>query len=230
MSPASTVSNPPISVLLIDDCSTFRQSLKTWLDLCNVTKGQHYDVVGQAASVDQAIKLAAEQHPALILLDIELSNGDGVKFLSRYRHLQQTGKVLVLSGHEEDRWIFQAMQAGARGYLLKSDLSSQLCDAIHTVLQDKVYISPDIATSFFRQFHFQTGHSLKSLSAIHLTEREQEVLSCLVQGDSNEMISQRLHITVGTVKAYLRCIFEKMEVSSRTQAALKALKLGLVAA
>ncbi|MEO0867639.1 MAG: response regulator transcription factor [Cyanobacteria bacterium J06642_11] len=230
MATSVTVSANPVSVLLVDDCSTFRQSLKTWLELCNATKGQHYKVVGQAASVDQAIKLATEQHPTLILLDIELSHGDGVKFLSRYRRLQQTGKVLVLSGHSEDQWIFKAMRAGAWGYLLKADLSSQLCKAIDTVLQDKVYISSDVATSFFRQLHFQAGHSLKSLSEIHLTEREQEVLSCLVQGDSNEMISQRLHITVGTVKAYLRCIFEKMEVSSRTQAALKALKLGLVAA
>ena len=226
----SHTSSSPLSVLLVDDCQTFRQSLHIWLELCNSTQGQRYQVVGQAASVEQALKLAAEQNPSLILLDIELSHGDGVGFLSRYRALQQEGKVLVLSGHEEDDWVFRAMQAGARGYVLKENLSSQLCTAIQTVIKDEIYISSDVAARFFRQFHFQSGQAVKTASSIHLTDREQEVLVCLVQGDSNEMISQRLHITVGTVKAYLRCIFEKMEVTSRTQAALKALKLGLVSA
>ena len=178
MMPPSPVSSPPISVLLVDDCSIFRQGLKNWLDLCNSTQGQHYRGVGQAASVEQAIKLTVDQKPALILLDIELSHGDGIKFLSHYRRLQQPGKVLVLSGHDEDDWVFRAMQAGAQGYLLKANLSTHISSPMQNVMQEKIYVS--------------------------------------------------LHITVGTVKAYLRGIFEKMEVASRTQAALKALKLGLV--
>ena len=136
--------------------------------------------------------------------------------------------MLVISGQAEDEWIFKAMKAGARGFVFKQKLSTQLSQAIKTVVNDQIYLTAEMATRFFRQFHFHAGRSIKASSALHLTDRELEVLSCLVQGDSNAVISERLYITVGTVKAYLRCIFDKMEVNSRTQAALKALKLGLV--
>ncbi|MEO0457816.1 MAG: response regulator transcription factor [Cyanobacteria bacterium P01_A01_bin.114] len=218
----------PISILLVDDQPAFREGLQMLLDFYNSTGIEQFQVVGRAASVEQALKLAVEQHPALILLDMELEQGDGVNFLTRYRAQQHASKVLVLSGHDEDESVFKAMQAGARGYVFKQQLSTQLCHAIKTVMNDEIYLTAEMATRFFRYFHFHAGQSLKTSPTLHLTEREQEVLTCLVQGDSNSMISQRLHITVGTVKAYLRCIFDKMEVTSRTQAALKALKLGLV--
>ena len=101
-------------------------------------------------------------------------------------------------------------------------------EAIATILRDEIYLSSSIATAFFRGFHFYSGQSLRSHPTIHLTERERQVLHWVVQGESNVRISQELNITVGTVKAYLTTIFEKLEVKSRTQAALKALRLGLV--
>lgn len=219
-----------ISILLVDDDPIFRKGLQTLLNFYSSTGTWRFQLVGEAASVDQALQLAAEQHPALILLDLELPPDDGITALLRLREQSYLGKVLVLSAHQGDEWVFRAMQAGANGYVFKDQIASQLCPAIATVINDEVYLAPDVATGFFRMFHFYTGKSLQASQALHLTEREQEVLHWLVQGASNELIAQHLYITVATVKAHLTAIFEKLGVNSRTQAIIKALKLGLVSA
>ncbi|NEP54932.1 MAG: response regulator transcription factor, partial [Moorea sp. SIO3C2] len=103
-------------------------------------------------------------------------------------------------------------------------------DALHAVLQDEVYLDPQLATSFFRLFQNQAERDQQIRENIRLTDREREVLHWLVQGASNEMISKQLFITVATVKAHLTAIFEKLKVRSRTQAIVKAIKLGLVKA
>ncbi|AFZ24167.1 response regulator containing a CheY-like receiver domain and an HTH DNA-binding domain [Cylindrospermum stagnale PCC 7417] len=217
-----------ISILLVDDEPHFRQGIRTLLNFYNNSSGVDLDIVGEAASVEQALKLTAEQHPALILLDLELPPDDGITALLRLGELSYHGKVLILSAHQQDEWVFRAMQAGAWGYVFKDQLATQLCQAISTVMDNKVYLPPEVATGFFRLFHYYTGHSLNSGNGIHLTEREREVLNWLVQGASNEQIAGHLYITVATVKAHLTAIFEKLGVTSRTQAIVKALKLGLV--
>lgn len=220
----------PISILLVDDEQSFRKGLQTLLGFYNSNGALRFDVVGEAASVEQALNLAVEQRPALILLDLEIPPSDGIAALIRLQELHYKGKVLVLSAHREDEWIFRAMQAGAYGYVFKDRIASQLYDAIATVINNEVYLAPEVATHFFRLFHFYAGRSVQACQAIHLTEREQEVLHWLVQGASNEEIAKRLYITVATVKAHLTAIFEKLKVTSRTQAIVKALKLGLVCA
>lgn len=220
----------PISTLLVDDCPAFRQGLKNLLDFHSMTSPMQFQVVGQAASLQQAIHLVQQQSPMLILLDMELAQGDGVEVLQELRSHTKDSKVLVLSGHEEEEWVFKAMQAGAKGYVFKHHLSMQLIEAIQVVMQNQVYLSPEVATRFFQLFHFSGGHSMTGTQTVHLTQREREVLYWVVQGASNETISHQLNITVGTVKAYLTTIFEKLNVNSRTQAALQALKLGLVSA
>jgi DNA-binding NarL/FixJ family response regulator len=219
----------PVSILLVDDNPDFRRGLCTILDFYNSTSGMQFKVVGQAASMTQALSLVKEQKPTLILLDLEMEQADGIQFLSEYSQLKLNGKVLVLSGHTEDEWVYKAMQAGARGYLVKQNLSTQLYQAITTVLQEHIYLTADIAAGFFRLFHFYSGQSLKTSSAaFSLTEREKDVLQCLAEGQSNKDIARRLVLEVGTVKFYLRDIFDKLGVENRTQAALKALKLGIV--
>lgn len=218
----------PISVLLVDDNSDFRHGLCALLNFYSSTGTVEFKVVGQASSVDQALTLAKEQKPSLILLDLELYEGNGIEFLVQYSQLKQHGKVLALSGQTNDEWVFRVMQAGARGYLVKQDLSTQLHQAISTVMKEHIYLTPEMAASFFRLFHFSSGKSLKTSTEIHLTEREKDVLQCLANGDSNAVIAERLYIEVGTVKFYLRDIFDKLGVKNRTQAALKALKLGIV--
>jgi len=220
----------PISTLLVDDCPILRQGLKNLLDFHSMTGSMQFQVVGQAASLEQTIDLAIQQSPMLILLDIKLGQEHRVNVLHALRAHARASKVLVISGEEGEEWVFQAMQAGAKGYVFKHHISLQLLTAIEVVMQNQIYLSPEAATQFFQLFHFCSGRSMSGNQAIHLTQREREVLYWLVQGASNEAISQELHITVGTVKAYLTTIFEKLNVTSRTQAALQALKLGLVLA
>lgn len=219
----------PVSVLLVDDNPHFRQGLRTLLDFYNTNQLIALKVVGEAVSPDQALGLMRTQHPQLILLDLELSQGDGIQVLQRLKESNYGGKVLVLSAHREEEWVYRAMQAGAQGYLFKEHLATQLFEAIATLLRDQIYLSSEVITSFFRLLHFYAGQSLQHCQALHLTAREQEVLHWLIQGDSNELIAQRLYITAATVKAHLTAIFEKLGVTSRTQAIIKALKMGLVA-
>jgi DNA-binding NarL/FixJ family response regulator len=219
----------PISVLLVDDNYDFRQGLQSLLNFFGSTGDLKFQVIGRAASVEQALELAEQQSPELILLDLELGEEDGIQFLHRHQALQKRNRILVVSGHDGDDWIFQAMRSGARGFLPKHHLSSQLLEAIETVMRDEIYLPSKILTGFMRSFHFHEGRSLQQKNvAIHLTDRERDVLHCVVHGASNEEIADKLNITVGTVKAYLTAIFEKLNVRSRTQAALKALKMGLI--
>jgi DNA-binding NarL/FixJ family response regulator len=227
---AAPTSAPPVSILLVDDQQPFRQGLRTLLDFHNANTAANFTIVGEAASADQAVNLILDQHPTLTLLDLELAQGDGIEVLTRLAAMSFGGKVLVLSSHHQDEWVFRAMQAGARGYVCKDRLVTQLHEAIDTVLRGEVYLSPDIATGFFRVFHFYAGRSLQASHSVHLTDREQEVLHWLVQGASNEAIAQHLFITIATVKAHLTAIFEKLHVTSRTQAIVKALKMGVVSA
>lgn len=224
----SLVTNQPVSVLLVDDEPRFRQGLRTLLSFYNTIGTEKFRLVGEAATVEQTLHLVQTQHPMLILLDLEMPSGDGVKVLKRLSDVDYGGKVLVLSAHHEDEWIFRTMQAGANGYLHKHCLSGQLSDAIDTVLRGQVYLSSETLTSFFRLFRFYAGRSLEVACKLKLTQREQEVLHWLVQGASNDEIASHLYITVATVKAHLTAIFQKLSVTSRTQAIIKALKLGLI--
>ena len=219
-----------ISILLVDDEPIFRKGLKTLLDFYSTNGVLKFHVVGEAASVSQALKLASEQHPMIMLLDMEFPKQDGIYALNCLRDLAYKGKTIVLSAHHEDESVFKAMEAGAWGYVFKDCVAKQLYEAIATTIDDEIYLAPQVATSFFRMFHFYRGHSLSGSQKVYLTEREQEVLQWLVKGASNEQISQHLCVTIATVKAHLTSIFEKCEVKSRSQAIVKALKLGLVSA
>ncbi|MFW6264074.1 MAG: response regulator [Cyanobacteriota bacterium] len=216
-----------ISLLLVDDDHRFRQGIQTLISFYNSDQFS-FEIVGEAASLEQALKVTEQQHPSLILLDLELPKDNGITGLKRLRELPYEGKILVLSGHHEDEWVFQAMQSGANGYIFKESVAKHLNEAIATVLKNEVYLAPEVATAFFRMFHFHSGRSLQACQTLHLTDREQQVLHWLVQGASNEEIARHLFVTVATVKAHLTSIFEKLSVTSRTQAIIKALKLGLV--
>jgi len=220
--------SPPVSLLLVDDSQPFRQGIRTLLGFCNANATHQFEVIGEAVTAEQALHLVKSQHPMLVLLDMELVQSDGITVLAELKSLPHPPKVLALSVHREDEWVFRAMQAGAQGYLCKDHVADQLIDALTTVLRDEVYLSPEIAASFFRLFHFYAGQSLQVCRSLHLTDREREVLHWLVQGASNDAIAQHLHVTVATVKAHLTAIFEKLKVTSRTQAIVKALKMGLV--
>ena len=218
------------SVLLVDDNEPFRQGLCNLLSFYNNNNSLAVEVIGEANCVEQALKLTTKKLPNLILLDMELIGSDGITALAKLKEIGYVGKVLVLSAHQEDDYIFQAMQKGAAGYLFKSCVATQLYTAINTVMQSEIYLPPEATSGFFRRFQANSDSIQQKKHQLHLTQREQEVLHLLTQGASNEEIAKKLYVTIATVKAHLTSIFEKLEVTSRTQAVVTAIKLGLVQA
>lgn len=213
----------PLQVLVVEDNPQFRQGILTLLQLFS-----ERTVVAEADALDRALKLLVQLRPDLVLLDLELREGNGIALITRLRELPFNCKVLVLSAHEEDEWIFRAMQAGANGYVFKHRIGTQLFEAITTVLRSETYLPLEVVNGFFRQFQFQQQSSYQSRQRLQLTEREYDILRWLIQGASNDEIAKQLHVTVATVKSHLTSIFEKLEVTSRTQAIVTAFKLGLV--
>lgn len=159
---------------------------------------------------------------------MELGCSDGITALARLQEISYTGKVLVVSAHQEDDWIFQAMQKGAAGYIFKSSIATQLYEAINVVMRSEFYLPPAASNSFFRRFQANSDAIGTNFRRLHLTQREQDVLNLLTQGASNQEIANKLYVTLATVKAHLTSIFEKLKVTSRTQAIVTAMKLGLV--
>lgn len=219
-----------LSVLIVDDDVQFRQGLKTLLGFYSMERinGMSIEVVGEASNVERALKLASSHQPDSILLDMELAGSDGIAALVALREMSYPGKILVLSGHQEESWIFRAMQAGASGYVFKNHVAMQLWEAINTIRRSEIFLPIEVVSKFFHRFQAEAESSLRTSQKFHLTEREREVLHWLTQGSSNEEISQHLYVTVATVKAHLTSIFNKLKVTSRTQAIVVAVKLGLV--
>ena len=226
-------SNKIYALLIVDDDLFFRQGLITLLNFYNQNKIHQLSlsVVGEAENSEQAIALTQDKDPDLILLDLCLGENkkNGIDILIELKKMHCQAKTLVLSAQHRDKFIFQAMQAGASGYVVKDNLASQLLEAINTIIQGNIYLAPEIATSFFDVFHSHCEQdSHKSQPKFALTERETDVLALLVEGKSNRKIAAQLFITVATVKAHLTSIFHKLEVKSRSQAIVKALKFDLI--
>ena len=217
-----------ISVLLVDDEVCFRQGLKTLLNFYSTQTSLSLNVVGEASSVDKLLKLTVQKSPDLILLDLELAIGDGITALVLLKEISYQGKVLILSAHQEEDWIFRAMQAGSAGYVFKNRIATQLHEAINAVTNSEVYLPSEVASRFFHYFQNNSDSFLRNCHKLHLTDREKEVLRWLSKGASNEDISKQLYITPATVKAHLTSIFKKLKVSNRSQAIVAALKLEII--
>jgi len=237
-----------IPLMLVAQELLFFQSLKILLGFYKANPSWQFNIVGEAETQPEAIKLAVLEQPSLILLDMDFHQEleVAINTLAELNRLfnkrnQEKVKILAISSQKDEKVIFRAMQAGAFGYILKENLPSQLYSAMLMVLSGQVYLCPEVATQFFRGFHLygqagfsDAGRSPSSLTSsdshhlYHLTQREQEVLELLVKGYCNEEIAKRLYITIATVKAHLTAIFEKLGVKSRSSAIVKSLELSIV--
>ncbi len=209
----------PIRVLIVDDHEIVREGLVTLL-----AEEPDIEVVGQAGSGTEAIIMAVELRPDLVLMDLVMPGMNGIEATRRIREASEESQVLVLTSFADDQRVRDAIEAGAIGYLLKDVLKADLLRAIWMAAQGKPTLHPEAQRYLMRQM----GAPSPSARLKMLTSREREVLRLLAQGHSNKEIAIILHLTEGTVKGYVSAILSKLDVADRTQAALYAVKHGLL--
>ncbi len=212
-----------IRVLLVDDQSLFREGLRT---LLSVHPG--IEVVGEAGNGEEALREARARHPSVVLMDLRMPVVDGVEATRRLAVEAPGARVLVLTTFDEDALVFEALRAGAAGYLLKDAPSEKLVDAIRAVARGESVLQPSVTAKVLSEFNRLSRHAPPpEAGGLGLTERETAVLRLLGRGASNKEIASALSLAEGTVKNHISRILEKFGVTDRTQAALKARELGL---
>ncbi len=205
-----------IRVLIVDDHAVVRQGLRIFLDM-----DPDIVIVGEAPDGATAVNLARQLSPDVVLMDLLLPVMDGVTATGRIRSELPDVEVIALTSVLESNSVYRAVQAGAIGYLLKDTEAPRLREAIKAAAEGKVQLSPEAATLLLREMRAPSNPE-------HLTERETEVLQLLADGRSNKEIARHLQIAETTVKSHVKSIMQKLDVASRTQAALYAVRSGLV--
>ncbi|MEO1637437.1 MAG: response regulator transcription factor [Cyanobacteria bacterium J06631_9] len=206
-----------INLLLVDDQIDYRQGLAELLSL-----EADLVVVGQAENGERAISLTATYQPDVILMDVRMPRCNGVEATRVIHQRYPWIRILVLSTFDEDEYIWQSLQFGALGYLLKSTPASQLADAIRVLSQGGSQLGPTIAPKVFAQINPVQDSCPTELAAGLLSEREKDVVKLLGQGMSNKEIAQALHLSQGTVRNHVSRILGELGLRDRTQAALWA--------
>jgi DNA-binding NarL/FixJ family response regulator len=179
-----------------------------------------FEIVGEATTGMEAIALTAALQPDVVLMDLRMTELDGVAATAHIRRQQPTTPVLVLTTYDSDADILRAIEAGATGYLMKDTPRDQLFLAIRTVAQGKSVLAPEVATRLLRHIHAPASEALST--------REIEVLTLVARGASNKEIARSLHISEATVKTHLIHIFSKLGVADRTAAVTVGLERGLL--
>ncbi len=205
-----------IRVLIADDHSVVRQGLRFFLE-----DEPEIEIVGQAADGAEALRLARELKPDIVLMDLLMPVMDGIAATAAIRRELPDTEVIALTSVLEDAAVIDAVQAGAIGYLLKTTEADELIRAIKAAAGGQVELSPEAAARLVREVRVPDSPEA-------LTEREAEVLRLIAAGHSNKEIARDLKITEGTVKTHVSKILAKLNVPSRTQAALYAIRVGLV--
>jgi DNA-binding NarL/FixJ family response regulator len=206
-----------INLLIADDQDLFRQGLTTLLNL-----EEDLQVVGQASNGQEAITLAEELQPDVILMDMRMPICDGVEATSQIHQRYPWMRILVLSTFDEDEYIWKSLQAGALGYLLKSTPSGQLATAIRSLQQGYSQLGPSIAPKVFAQINPLLSINPNPKVLDTMSPREIDILISIGNGLSNREISKCLHLSEGTVKNYITQVLSKLNLRDRTQAAIWA--------
>lgn len=211
-----------ISLIVVDDHPMFLAGLQQMFK-----KQSDFEVIAVAEGVRQLEALLEGASPALILMDIEMPEGDGISATAFVRKKSPGTKVVILTGYDNPDLIFRALKAGAVGYLLKNSRPKDILDTLRKVAAGEIFLNPELASKFLREF--QRDQELEEMRRLvqTLTPREEEVLRLVATGATNREISQRLFISELTVKMHLASIFRKLQVNDRTKAAILALKAGL---
>ncbi len=211
-----------IRVLICDDQDMIREGIQAILS----TVPEIY-VVGVASNGAQAIEAVEQWKPDVVLMDLNMPGVNGIHATRAIHEKHPQIRILALTTYDADEWVFDAIRAGAAGYLLKDSPRAILIQAITGTAEGKTYVDPAIAGKLFNHIAATTVSFDTSL-ANRLSAREREVLRLLANGRSNTEIAAQLFLSEGTVRNYVSGIFDKLGVTDRTQAAVIALRHGLV--
>jgi DNA-binding NarL/FixJ family response regulator len=215
----------PIRVLVVDDQDLFREGVVTLL-----SARDGLEVVGEAADGREAVEAVARLRPAVVLMDLRMPVLDGVAATREIAERYPEIRVIVLTTFDDDEEVFEALRAGAAGYLLKDVSSEKLAEAIRVAASGESFLQPSIASKVLAELNRRPPRPASAERALlePLSERELDVLRHLARGASNREIARRVHLAEGTVKNYVSSILAKLGAPDRTAAALKARDLGLV--
>ena len=217
--------NHPIRILLVDDQALFREGLNTLLSV-----QPDFQVVGEASNGEEALRLAAQLQPHVVLMDLRMPVLDGVTATRRLRTLLPDCRVIVLTTFDDDEFVFDGLRAGAVGYLLKDVSSDKLFEALRAAARGEYFLLPSITAKVIEEFARVSPVARVPVEPLvdPLSAREIEILRLVATGASNKEIAEMLVIAEGTVKNHLTNILAKLNAKDRLQAVLKARELGLL--
>jgi NarL family two-component system response regulator LiaR len=211
----------PITVMIVDDHQMVRHGAKGYLDV-----QPEISVVAEAESGAEAVRLAREFVPDVVLMDLVMPGMDGVEATRKVKDISPRTQIIILTSFHEDEHIFPALQAGAISYLLKDVKAAELVEAIRKASKGEATLHPRVASRLIKLF--SGGEPDRSTLFTELTEREVEVLTLIARGFANQKIADELVISVGTVKGHVSNILSKLHLADRTQAAVYAWQEGIV--
>ena len=210
-----------MKVIICDDQDIVRDGLELLLKL-----EKDVEIIGIASDGAEAVELVAQKKPDLVMMDLKMPVMNGVEATRQIKTKYPTVKVLVLTTYGTDDWVFDAIRAGASGYLLKDAPREQVLSAIRGTVAGKTYLDPSVAGKVIGEISNTKKKTATALTD-KLTQREIEVLQLLAKGLSNEDISKKLFLSEGTVRNHVSSIVDKLGVADRTQAAIIAIQHGL---
>jgi DNA-binding NarL/FixJ family response regulator len=214
-----------IKIILVDDQVLFREGLRTLLSV-----ESEFEVVAEAENGEQAVRLATQHRPNIILMDIRMPIMDGVAATKRIMQILPDTRIIVLTTFDDDELVFDGLRAGAVGYLLKDVSSDKLFEAIRTTNRGEYFMLPSITSKVMAEFSRLSKPKERDFEELiePLSQREIEILSIAATGASNREIAEQLFIAEGTVKNHMSNILNKMSVRDRMQAVMKGKDLGII--
>ncbi|MFH1382791.1 MAG: response regulator transcription factor [Chloroflexota bacterium] len=212
-----------IRILIADDHAVLREGMRDIL-----SREKDFEVAGEARDGQEAVELAKELKPDVVVMDIVMPRLTGVEATRLVKEVSPSSAVLILTGYSDIRYILGLLEAGACGYLLKSSRSSEVVDAIRTVRSGESVLDPVVTRKLLQRVMGASSTPKTNGTNSELTSRELEILRAAAKGMSNKDIASALFVSLRTVKAHLTNIFNKMGCGSRTDAIIKGLKQGYI--